>query len=133
MKYKYVTAVLLAGVLLFGGCAKQTKIANEEAYVKLNSMVKDIDFLTGRIENATLTLKDSSGKCVFTASVEEELKTIGNIRFHKSGNVIYYVLLGSVDDEDGIMFINGAENGVLGGVKKVERIGGNYYRYSTYD
>lgn len=62
MKYKYVTAVLLAGVLLFGGCAKQTKISNEEAYVKLNSKVKDIDFLTGRIENATLTLKDSSGK-----------------------------------------------------------------------
>ena len=96
-------------------------------------MVKDIDFLTGRIENATLTLKDSSGNCVFTAPVEEELKTIGNIRFHKSDNVIYYVLSGSVDDEDGIMFINDAGNGVLDGVKKVERIGGNYYRYSTYD
>lgn len=80
----------------------------------------------------TRRVTESIKQVCFQTQIYKSFPRIGFI-IKRIINVIYYVLSGSVDDADGIMFINGAENGVLGGVKKVERIGGNYYRYSTYD
>lgn len=52
--------------------------------------------------------------------------------FSKDGSTVWFIISGSVDDEQGIIFINDDSNSVLDGIKSIERIGGNSYYYSTY-
>ena len=49
----------------------------------------------------------------------------------KEDSVIYFILSGSVDDEQGIMFVNDNSDDFLDGINTIIRIGGNSYHYGT--
>ena len=75
---------------------------------------------------------------------DEKLDFISDINFkeydkkikiksiRKEENRIFYILSGSVDDEEGYVFINSSENSILDGIKNMKRTGGNSYYYKTY-
>ena len=103
--------------------------AEEELY-EINLLIKDTNFNTGKVEGDMIFLYNEKNEKVKEVKLNRIFKTnIKSIR--KEKNLIYFVLSGSVDDEDGIVFINDNVNDVLDGVKTIKRIGGNSYQYSS--
>lgn len=103
----------------------------EEYCYKINFIIKDVDFHTAKIEERKIVLYDDKNVQIQQITFEEyeSDKRIAVVR--KDGARVYFTISGTVDDEQGIVFINDDSNAVLDGIKSMERIGGNSYRYST--
>lgn len=133
---KSIIILIWIGIFLITGvsCAARSETKKEEALTKLNDMVKEADFHRGEIKDFSVLLYDSEGNILSDTPIDRELSILQNIRFRKDGNILYFILDGSVDDENGIMFVNDAsENSILDGIKHLDRVGRNSYRYSTYE
>lgn len=123
---------VVSGLFVFSACNANNYKQMEEYCYMINSMVKDIDFHTATITEGEVILYDDKYVEIKEMSFEgyENDKKIIGVR--KEGAVVYFIINGSVDDEQGIIFINDDSNSLLDGIKSIERIGGNSYHYSTY-
>lgn len=99
----------------------------------INDQIKELEFFKAYIRNGKIELFNENNEKsmeILFAQYEEKFD-IKYIR--KENNNIYFIFSGMVDDEEGIMFINDESNHVLDGIKKIKRVGGNVYQYSTED
>ena len=132
---KLVKHLILFFVILclsiFSACYVNDYKKMEECCYKINLLVKDIEFHTAKILENKIILYDDKHVKTEELSFEyhEDNKKIIGVR--KEGAAIYFIISGSADDEQGIVFINDDSNIILDGIKSIKRIGGNSYRYST--
>lgn len=127
----FVLILVILGMFILVSCGYSNNKNIEEYLYKINSIIKDMDFYTAKVDENKIILYNTE---------QEMIKEIpfgdynGNIKFiyaRKEESAIYFVMSGSVDDEQGIMFVNDNSDGFLDGIKTINRIGGNSYQYST--
>ena len=133
MRVKKMLCILL---LLFCmasiSCKKEEVLINDVCY-NINKLVRDYNFASGNIKNKTIYLYDNDRELLIQLSSGDLDSTQLNkiLYFYKKENQIYFVLTRSVDDEEGILYINDENNNILSGIWSVKRIGGNSYVYNT--
>ena len=103
---------------------------NEYCY-QINQIIKDLDFYTAEVTENGIVLYDRNFDERETVPFDGYRRNIKIWGIHKSDKVICFVLSGSVDDEQGLMFVNDEANRILDGVNSIDRVGGNYYYYDT--
>ncbi len=127
-------------LLLFGGMSnfsvkddnRPTERQRYAMYIeRINNLVKDCDFSRGYLNDGVITLYDAFERKVIDIEFKNHNTKYPLLYFRKDGDNIYYIRSGAVDDEFGIMFINGEANSALDGVANLERCGGNSYYYDT--
>ena len=129
---KILTVILfLICVLNFVSCGGKSTEDYDLYCYGINEVIKDIDFDKGDIADGKIVLyKD--GLEVFNRDYEE-FDSEFNIKYiRKEDNKIFFVLNASVDDDEGIMFVNDDTNGLMDGLGSLERINGNSYKYKTF-
>ncbi len=123
---------VIACFILFS--CHQEKTADEEYYsYKINTLLKDEDFYTAQIKGDSFDLYNSEQTLLKTIHFDEYDNSFRLNYIRKEGCKMYFVQSGSVDDEEGIVFINDESNNILDGIKKLKRCGGNSYYYSTWE
>lgn len=123
--------IIAALAFLCGRLWEEYETSREEYFYKINSLVKEYDFDTARVEDGKIILCSSDGDITAKLPFENHKKNMGFIYARKDGAVIYFVISAAVDDEKGIMFVNDGSNSILDGIHSLTRIGGNAYHYST--
>lgn len=131
MKYKgWIVCFCIAALVCFSACNRNPD-ENEAYFSQINTLIQNETFDIAKVEAGKIAL--------FT----RELELIKEIPFYAYDNtvplnyirkkhpVLYFVTGGSVDDEQGILFINDADNQIFDGIHTIDRIGGNSYAYST--
>ena len=103
---KIITFLLVLIVLVtFTSCGNKSIQDYDEYCYKLNQIIKDIDFDKGVIQYGMISLlKDD--EIVFETTFAEYDKRYEIKYIRKEDNRIFYVLNGSVDDDDGIVFVS---------------------------
>lgn len=108
---------------------------DDESYnyvYNINNIIKDYDFYKADVSENKISLYDNNFDFISDINFEEYDKKINIISIRKEESRIFYIVGGSVDDEEGYVFINSPENSILNGINYLERIGGNAYYYRTY-
>lgn len=135
MKKITLVTLIIINVFLFTNCA----IANQQVssserdiyYCKINSLIKDEDFSTAKIEESKIILYDEKRETKKEIIFDEYDKRIPVLGIRKDEDLIFFVEWGVVDDEGGIVFMNNELKSILDGIYHIDRIGGNYFEYST--
>ena len=125
-----ILCFIIPGLFIFSACRSDNYSELEEYCCKVNSIIKNIDFDEAKIEEEKIVLYSDKNVRIQEIPFEDyENKRIVAVR--KEGDAVYFTISGSVDDEQGLVFINDDSNAILDGIKSIERIGGNSYWYST--
>ena len=103
---------------------------NEYCY-EINRMIKEIEFEKGDISDGKIILYNDE-KEVYNQSYDKFDSKYKIMYIRKDGNKVFFVLNASVDDEDGIVYLNGELGDVMNGLWSLERLGGDSYNYKTY-
>ena len=130
MKRLFFVPVILI-VLIFSSCTSQYSKLEKEYFDQINAMIRDEDFFTAEVSDSKIILFDSEFHQTEEIMFDDYDQSIRLIRIRKNGDLIFFITSGSVDDEQGVMYVNNDANSILDGVKSLNRIGGNSYRYST--
>lgn len=129
---KIVVIMLVALSVILVSCGSYSEKKYDEYCYKINQKVKELDFFIGKIIEKEIRLYDSDNNFISKLSFEEDYDESIKIKyFRKEGNKIFFIINVDVDDEEGLLFVNDKENSFMDGLKKVERISGNSYFYST--
>ena len=129
-----IILILFGGLSNFGGKDdhRPTERQRYAMYIeRINNLVKEYDFYKGYLNDGVITLYDAFERKVIDIEFKNHNTKYPLLYFRKDGDNIYYIRSGAVDDEFGIMFINGDANSALDGVANLERCGGNSYYYDT--
>lgn len=129
-KLSVIVFLLVALIIVFNW----TK-GDDESYnyvYNINNIIKDYDFYKADVSENKISLYDNNFDFISDINFEEYDKKINIISIRKEESRIFYIVGGSVDDEEGYVFINSPENSILNGINYLERIGGNAYYYRTY-
>lgn len=126
-----VLILALVGVFFFASCNSSSNKKTEDYLYKINSIIKEMDFYTAKIDDNKIILYDNKQEMIKEIPFENYDNSINFIYARKENSTIYFVLNGSVDDEQGVMFVNDGSDDFLDGIKTINRIGGNSYQYST--
>lgn len=128
--------IYIGFILLFIVIVSAIRINNSDYecdYVyKINNVLKNYDFYKAELSENKITLFDEKLDFISDINFKEYDKKIKIKSIRKEENRIFYILSGSVDDEEGYVFINSSENSILDGIKNMKRTGGNSYYYKTY-
>ena len=117
--------------LLFGLIRDQHEQDTVEYCYQINEIVKDLDFYTAKVTENGIELYDRNFDELEIVSFDGYKRNIRIMAIHKDGGLIYFILIGNVDDESGIMFVNDGTDGMMNGIHSLDRIGGNSYYYDT--
>ena len=128
---KYLILILVLAFMC-SSCSAPNYEKTEEYFYKMNSRIKDMEFYKAEMEGNQILLYDAQNKLITTIPFEKSTHDVDFICAYKDGTTIRFVTGGSVDDEEGIMFVNDNSDDILEGIHSLERVGGNSYRYSTY-
>ena len=128
---KYLILILVLAFMC-SSCSAPNYEKTEEYFYKMNSRIKDMEFYKAEMEGNEILLYDAQNKLITTIPFEKSTHDVDFIYAYKDGTTIRFVTGGSVDDEEGIMFVNDNSDDILEGIHSLERVGGNSYRYSTY-
>lgn len=109
-----------------GGSNKET-----DYFYSINSAIKDMDFYIARPEKDKIILYDDKDEPINEVQIAEYDEKKNFIYARKNGTNIFFIINAAVDDEQGILFVNDGSDSILDGIKSIERIGGNSYKYST--
>lgn len=97
----------------------------------VNSMICEQEFSMAYLEEGRIDLYKESGELIQSFPFPEFDQTFRIKHIRKDSDNIYFVVGASIDDEEGILFVNGDANRMLSGIVSIERVGGNSYKYST--
>lgn len=127
MKKISVFPLVFSIILCFYSCSN----VNEDYFYQINSLIKDIEFHIAKVEENRIIFYDLQNEEIKEIGFKQnqESATIDYIR--KEGPLIFFVTNSSVDDEQGVVFINDDSNNLLDGISTMHRLGGNSYRYNT--
>ena len=129
---KLITAVLiLVFVLTFVSCGEKSTEEYDLYCYEINNMIKDIDFDNGKIADGKIVLYNDD-KEVFNQDYEKYDSGFDIKHIRKDDNKVFFVFAATVDDEEGIMFVNDETNSLLDGIGSLERVNGNSYKYKTF-
>ncbi len=90
-----------------------------------------MDFYIARPEKDIIILYNDKDEPINEVQINEYDGKKNFIYARKDGTNIFFVINAAVDDEQGILFVNDGSDSILDGIKSIERIGGNSYKYST--
>lgn len=127
----FVLILVLLGVFFFTSCNSTNNKKTEDYLYKINSIIKEMDFYTAKANDNKIILYDTKQEIIKEIPFENYDDSIKFIYARKENSTIYFVLSGSVDDEQGVMFVNDGSDDFLDGIKTINRMGGNSYQYST--
>ena len=99
--------------------------------VQINKMIKDLDFYKAEVTENGIVLYDRNFDELDIVPFDGYKRHIKFMGIRKDGGLIYFILIGSVDDEWGIMFVNDESDKMMEGINSIDRIGENYYYYDT--
>ena len=123
--------LVLLGIFFFDFYNPSGNKNTEDYFYKINSIIKDMDFFTAKAIDDKIVLYNAKQKMIKEIPFEDYDDNIKFVYARKEGSVIYFIISLAIDDEQGIMFINDDSNGLLDGIKTINRVGGNSYGYST--
>lgn len=103
---------------------------NEYCY-EINRMIKEIEFEKGDISDGKIILYNDE-KEVYNQSYDKFDSKYKIMYIRKDGNKVFFVLNASVDDEEGIVYLNGELGNIMDGLWSLERLSGDSYNYKTY-
>lgn len=126
-----VLIFVMLGIFYLTSCDSSSNKNTEDYLYKINSIIKDMDFYTAKANENKIRLYDNKQEMIKEIPFEDYNDNIEFIYARKEETAIYFVMSGSVDDEQGIMFVNDDSDDFLDGIKTITRIGGNSYQYST--
>ncbi len=126
-----VLIFVMIGVFFFTSCNSINNKKTEDYLHEINSIIKDMDFYIAKADDNKIILYDTKQEMIEEIPFEDYDDNIKFVYARKKDSVICFVISLAVDDEQGIMFINDDSNGVLDGIKSINRMGGNSYQYST--
>ena len=127
----FVLILVISGLFLFASCSSSVDKKTENYLYKINSIIKEMDFYTAKATDNKIILYNTKQEIIEEIPFEDYDDNIKFIYARKEDSTVYFVLDGSADDEQGIMFVNDDSDGFLDGIKTINRIGGNSYQYST--
>ena len=127
----FVLIFVMIGVFFFTSCNSTNNKKTEDYLHEINSIIKEMDFYTAKANDNKIILYDTEQEMIKEIPFENYDDSIKFIYARKENSTIYFVLSGSVDDEQGVMFVNDGSDDFLNGIKTINRIGGNSYQYST--
>lgn len=130
---KIISAFLLTLIcfLTFTSCGIKSTEDYDLYCNEINKLIKDIDFDKGNIYDSKIVLYNDEAE-VFSVEYEDYDGNFKIRYIRKEENKIFFVLNASVDDDDGIVFVNDNTNSLMDGLWSLERINGNSYKYKTY-
>ena len=130
---KRILIVLLTVILILTLISCGTKSTEEyDLYCyEINQLIKEIDFDRGTIDDGNLILYNNESE-VFNEKYEKYNTNFEIEYIRKEDSKVFFVLSASVDDDEGIVFINDETNNLMDGLVSLERINGNSYRYKTF-
>ena len=125
----FLSIIICFTIVIYNKYKEYNNDRQEYCY-KLNQIIKDYTFFKGEVKNNYIILYDNNNKIITKIMLDDSENV--NIKYiRKDDNRIFFVFSGSVDDDNGIIFINDNENSVLDGIYNLNRLGGNSYWYST--
>ena len=127
----FVLIFVMIGVFFFTSCNSTNNKKTEDYLHEINSIIKEMDFYTAKADDNKIILYDTEQEMIKEIPFENYDDSIKFIYARKENSTIYFVLSGSVDDEQGVMFVNDGSDDFLDGIREINRIGGNSYQYST--
>lgn len=127
----FVLILVTLGIFILVACGCSSNKNTEEYLYKINSIIKDMDFYTAKADDNKIILYNAEQEMIKEIPFENYDDNIKFLYARKEESAIYFVISGSVDDEQGIMFVNDDSDDFLDGIKTINRIGGNSYQYST--
>ena len=127
----FVLIFVMIGVFFFTSCNSTNNKKTEDYLHKINSIIKEMDFYIAKADDNKIILYDTEQEMIKEIPFENYDDSIKFIYARKENSTIYFVLSGSVDDEQGVMFVNDGSDDFLDGIKTIDRMGGNSYQYST--
>lgn len=127
----FVLIFVMIGVFFFTSCNSTNNKKTEDYLYKINSIIKEMDFYIAKADDNKIILYDTEQEMIKEIPFENYDDSIKFIYARKENSTIYFVLSGSVDDEQGVMFVNDGSDDFLDGIKTIDRMGGNSYQYST--
>ena len=131
MKKILAIVMFLICALIFVSCGVKSTEEYDLYCYEINKIIKDIDFDNGNITDGKIVLYND-GSEVFNQDYEN-FNSDFNIKYiRKEDSKIFFVLNASVDDDEGILFVNDDTNGLMDGLGSLERINGNSYKYKTF-
>lgn len=130
-KCYFLICVILINIFCFSACNKNIDQINENYFYQINSLIKNADFHTAKVEDYKIILYNLENELTQEIVFEDYNNGIKLRSVRKEGSIIYFITGGSVDDEKGVIFINDDTNNMFDGIKSIKRIGGNSYQYST--
>lgn len=120
-------------LIVLSACNNQRNNQEYEYFYEINSIIKNDNFFTAKVDSYTIYLYDQDLNQIAEIPFATYSPKIQILEIRKSGSIIYFVTNGAIDDEEGILFINDDTNRILDGIKSIKRIGGNSYQYSTWE
>ena len=129
---KLMTVILVViCVSTFASCGVKSTEEYDLYCYEINKVIKDIDFDKGDISDGKIVLYND-GSVVFNQDYEK-FDSDFNIKYiRKEDSKIFFVLNASLDDDEGLVFVNDDTNGLMDGLGSLERINGNSYKYKTF-
>lgn len=122
-------------VCLMLGCYALIRGQKEQETIdycyQINKIIKDLDFYLAKVSEDGIVLYDRDFQELETVPFDGYKRHIDIMGIQKDGGRIYFILLGSVDDDWGLLFVNDGTDGIMDGIHSLERAGGNSYYYDT--
>lgn len=122
----FIAILCIIGSIMY---TQQSREDFEYYIYGINRLIRDHDFKNAEVEDNKIRLYD--GDFNLTSEIEFDDKGSDIMAIRKDDNRIFFVTGGAVDDEWGYVFINNDADSVLNGIRRLERISGNLYYYST--
>lgn len=101
---------------------------------RINALIKDREFFTAKVTPNGIVLYGKTFEELETVPFEDYDPWIDIMGIRKSEGTLHFILLGSVDDEWGLLFVNDETakvNSIMNGIYSLERAGGNCFYYDT--
>lgn len=130
---RYIAAAIcvFTTVVLLSSCGKIGVRAEEEYCLKIHTLIKEEDFCSATVEEQKIVLYDAYNEKICEIPFTERKEDVPLISIKKVDGLMFFITGGAVDDEYGILILDGDVNHLMDGLQSIERIGGNTYRYST--
>ena len=109
------------------------RITNDELeyYTEINSLIKDMEFYTANIEETQITFFDDNNSIISTMHFDFFDPKVDLIYIRKEGDSIFFIINANIDDESGVVFMNGGSDYILNGIVSLKRVGGNSYQFDS--
>lgn len=128
---KFAAMLLCLSVFVLFGCSMRRDDDTVAYCYTMNRILADEEFSYAEVGQEGMRLYDADGGLLSELPFAQYDASIRVLSVRKKADMIFFVTQGSVDDENGYVFINGEANSIFEGIWYLERVSGNGYAYAT--